>query len=142
MSMDNSSPDAIVLPAQVSRDWLFQLYSNAHFDVELDSDGDICIRDDFRIWVLPIGEGEQIRFMSPFWANPAHDLIDRLQYANRINDEFAFIRCHVDRDGYIVFEGYLIVSGGVTRRNIVLATRAFIDHVRAALAKDDTDVIA
>lgn len=142
MSTDKSSPDAIVLPAQVSRDWLFQLYSNAYFDVELDSDGDICIRDGFRIWVFPIREGEQIRFMSQFRANPAHDLIDRLQYANRINYELHFIRCYVDRDGDIGFDGYLIVSGGVTRRNIVFATRAFIDHVRAALVKDDTDVIA
>jgi hypothetical protein len=142
MSTDKSSPDVIVLPAQLSRDWLFQLYSNAYFDVELDSDGDICIRDGFRIWVFPIREGEQIRFMSQFRANPMHELIDRLQYANRINDELHFIRCYVDRDGDIGFDSYLIVSGGVTRRNIVFATRAFIDHVRAALVKDDTDVIA
>jgi hypothetical protein len=52
------------------------------------------------------------------------------------------VRAYIDRDGDIGFDGYLVVSGGVTRRNIIVATRTFIDHVRAALAKDETDVIA
>lgn len=118
------------------------IYNNAYFEVELDNDGDVCIRQGFRVWVFPIRNGEQIRFMSLFRANPAHELADRLLYANRINDELHIVRAYIDRDGDIGFDGYLVVSGGVTRRNIIVATRTFIDHVRAALAKDETDVIA
>jgi hypothetical protein len=140
--MTGAQPEELVYPAHVNRDWLFQLYNDAYFDVELDSDGDVCLRQGFRVWVFPIREGEQIRFMSQFRANPDRDLADRILYVNRINDELHIVRSYVDRSGDIGFDGYLVVSGGVTRRNIIFATRTFIDHVRAALAKDETDVIA
>lgn len=142
MSTAGNAPEELVYPNQISKEWLFDLYNNAYFEVERDSDGDMCIRQGFRIWAFPIREGEQIRFMSQFRASPAHDLADRLLYVNRVNDELHMVRAYLDRDGDIGFDGYLVVSGGVTRRNIIFATRAFIDHVRAALAKDETDVIA
>ncbi|WP_298482232.1 YbjN domain-containing protein [uncultured Chloroflexus sp.] len=126
----------------MSKEWLFDLYHNAYFEVERDSDDDVCIRQDFRIWAFPIREGEQIRFMTQFRASPAHDLAERLLYVNRVNDELHIVRAYVDRDGDIGFDDYLVVSGGVTRRNIIFATRAFVDHVLAALTKDETEVIA
>ncbi len=141
--LTNGAPhDEIVQPSQISKEWLFNLYHDAYFDVERDNDGDVCIRDGFRVWVFPIREGTQLRFLAQFRANPDHDLADRLLYVNRINDELHLVRAYVDRDGDIGFDGYQVIAGGTTRRNIVLATRSFIEHVRAALIKDETNVIA
>ncbi|MGQ9873743.1 MAG: YbjN domain-containing protein [Chloroflexus sp.] len=142
MLLTGTQPEELVYSANINREWLFQFYNDAYFDAEPDSDSDVCLRQGFRVWVFPIREGEQIRFMSQFRANPEHDLADRLLYVNRINDELHIVRSYIDRSGDMSFDGYLVVSGGVTRRNIIFATRTFIDHVRAALAKDETDVIA
>lgn len=141
MTADQSFTSDVVQPDQINREWLLELFKAAYLPVERDGEGDICIREGFHTWVFLTRDGRQIRFLAQFRANPDHPMESRLRFVNQVNDELNLIRAYVDRDGDIAFDAYLIIAGGVTRQNIVYATRMFIEHVRAAALRDEKRIM-
>jgi hypothetical protein len=135
--------DEIVYPQNLTKDMLYTLFDNAYMSVSMDDDGDLKLKEGFNYWVFPEAEGRRIRLMSQFRANPSSSLTDRLTYANKINDDLVVIRAYVRQDsGNIGFDYYITIEGGITKRNIIAATKFFISLVESALRKDEHDVIA
>jgi hypothetical protein len=130
--------DEIVHPKDISRDALYELFNSALMNVSIDPDGDIRVDETYGCWVFPQPDGRYIRLMSQFRANEGASLPDQLAFANKINDELRLIRAYIKENGGFGFDYYIAVEGGITRRNIVSTTRAFLSLLEA-VARFDTD---
>lgn len=134
--------DEIVHPKDISGKMLHSLFTSAYMDASLDSDGDLMIKEGFSFWVFPQADGRRIRLMGLFRANSSSSLSDRLVFVNRVNDELVLIRAYLRENGNFGFDYYIHVEGGITKRNIVIATKLFASLIGTAVRKDENDVVA
>lgn len=135
--------DEIVHPKDISRDWLYELFSSAMMNVSIDDDGDIRVDETYGCWVFPQQpDGRYIRLMSQFRANEGSLHPERIAFANKINDELRLIRAYVKENGGFGFDYYISVDGGITKRNIVSTTRAFLSLLEAVARFDEDNLIA
>jgi hypothetical protein len=142
MSQNQSQPaDEMVYPEQVTRDFLYGLFASAYLNVHRDSDGDVYLKDAYTLWVFPQQEGEQIRLMAQFKTNSEAPRSAKLEYVNGINDGLKLLRAYVDADDDIGFDYFIGIEGGITKRNIVLSVRRFINYLQVALQRDEQGVI-
>jgi hypothetical protein len=58
-----------------------------------------------------------------------------------VNQEYIVVRA-TDRKSAVAYDYYLVIEGGVTKKNIVLTFRRFMSCVEAAVAEDSTGVLA
>jgi hypothetical protein len=143
MSRTSNDPvDDIVHPDRISKDFLYEFFNEAYFNVYRDDVGDVFIKDSYTMWVFPQQDGEQIRLMAQFKANPDVPRTVKLEYANTVNDGLKFLRAYVDVDNDIGFDYYIVVKGGITKRNIAFSVRSFSEYVRTALQRDEHNVIS
>ena len=62
--------------------------------------------------------------------------------APSVNDDLVLIRAYVRENGNFGFDYYIPVEGGITKRNIVMATRYFASLIGAVIRQDEDDVMA
>ena len=134
--------DQLVTPDNLSRELLAEVFEAAYLDVSYDSDGDLVVRDGFRIFVLPAKHKRWIKLWALFRSKEGAGHLAKLQFANRVNDELVIVRAAVNGSGGFSFEHYIHVDGGISRKNIVMATKMFMSCVSSVGEKDDADVIA
>lgn len=132
----------VMSPDQVSADRIFSLFHDAYFDVQRDEAGDVYLQDTYRVWIFPQEGGEQLRLMAQFNGNAEVARETKVEFANRVNYEYKLLRAYVDDDNDIGFDYYIPVEGGITKRNIVLSVRRFVEYVRVALGSDTQNVFA
>jgi hypothetical protein len=143
MSDNTAQPaDELIYPDAVSADSLYALFMSAYMNVYRDDVGDVYLKDGYTVWVFPQKEGAQIRLMAQFRAAEGAERLAKLEYANGVNDQLKLVRAYVDSDEDVGFDYFIPVEGGITKRNIVLTVRMFIDFVRTALGRDEQNVIA
>ncbi|MBC7256982.1 MAG: YbjN domain-containing protein [Chloroflexi bacterium] len=134
--------DELVYPQDISKEALLAIYQTAYMDAEIDDDGDILIREDYRHFVFPEEDGRAIHLATFFRSREGAPVEEKLAYANRVNDELVLIRASYTERGAFCFDYYIPVQGGITKQAIVLATRRYIALLRSALARDDQNVVA
>lgn len=133
--------DELLYPKDISRDFLRELYDSAYMNVSLDDDGDVCLQENYTCWVFPQSDGRYIRLMSQFLASPGSLLPERHNFVNRINYDLKLVRAYVRENGNLGFDYTIVVEGGITRRNIVVATRLFLSLVDDVGHLDTDDVM-
>ncbi|MEI6776472.1 MAG: YbjN domain-containing protein [Chloroflexales bacterium] len=134
--------DELLYPNDVNTESLYALFISAYMNVYRDDVGDVYLKDGYTVWVFPQKAGAQIRLMAQFRAAEGSERLAKLEYANLINDQLKLVRAYVDSDEDVGFDYFIPVEGGITKRNIVLSTRTFIDFIRTALGRDEQNVIA
>jgi hypothetical protein len=134
--------DELFYPDNVTTDALYALFVSAYLNVYRDDVGDVYVKDRYTVWVFPQKAGAQIRLMAQFRAAEGSERLAKLEYANGVNDQLKLVRAYVDSDEDVGFDYFIPIEGGITKRNIVLSVRTFIDFVRTALERDEQNVIA
>jgi hypothetical protein len=134
-------PAELVYPENVTKEALRDLFVAAYMDASLDEDGDVLIKESYRSYLVPSNDAAWIRLYSPFKGNETATLEDKLAYCNKINNDMIIVRTYVTEKGGFVFEEYLPVEGGITKRAIVLATRRFHRMLESAIRADDKNVL-
>jgi hypothetical protein len=134
-------PAELLYPENITKEGLRDLFVAAYMDASLDEDGDVLVKESYRSYLVPGQDAAWIRLYSPFKGNESATLADKLAWANRINAELIVVRTYVTDKGGFVFEEYLPVEGGITKRALVLATRRFHRMLESAVRSDDKNVL-
>ena len=134
-------PAELLYPENITKEGLRDLFVGAYMDASLDEDGDVLVKESYRSYLVPAQDAAWIRLFCPFKGNETATMPDKLTYANKINAELIVVRTYVTDKGGFVFEEYLPVEGGITKRAIVLATRRFHRMVESAVRADEKNVL-
>jgi hypothetical protein len=134
-------PAELLYPENITKEGLRDLFVSAYMDASIDEDGDVLVKDSYRSYLVPSQDSAWIRLYSPFKGNPTATQEDKLAYANKINMDLIIVRTYVTDSGGFVFEEYLPVEGGITKRALVLATRRFHRMLESAIRADEKNVL-
>jgi hypothetical protein len=118
-----------------------QLLNDAYFEVSLDQDGDIVVKDQYRSWVQVPPSADCVRFMSQFGAKPEAADVAKIAFANRVNQQLRVPRAYLNQHGGFTFDHYVYVEGGLPKRNLVQVLRRFMRSLQMALDLDELDVV-
>lgn len=120
---------------------LREVFEAALFDTHLDSDGDLVVKDGYKIIVTPHGS-RFIRFLTMFRLKEDCGRDSRLELANRINDSLILVRASVNADRILILDYYLpVMGGGISRKGLVMSFRAFSGLVADIGQFDLNDII-
>ena len=132
----------LVTPDNVSVDMLRDLYEAAYMDVTLDEEhGVLRIREELAARAHLSESKERIQLLAVYGVKEEAQRIERLELVNRINENYVLIRAGIDDDGDLWFDYCILVKGGLTKKAIVQATRAFLMLVPKAVNECDEDGI-
>ncbi len=134
-------PAELLYPENITKEGLRDLFVAAYMDATLDEDGDVLVKEQYRSYLVPASDAAWIRLYSPFKSNEAATMEDKLAYANKINADMIVVRTYVTDKGGFIFEEYLPVEGGITKRALVLATRRFHRMLESAVRADEKNVL-
>jgi hypothetical protein len=134
-------PAELIYPENITKEGLRDLFVQAYMDASLDEDGDVLVKEQYRSYLVPSSDAAWIRLYSPFKANEQAAQEDKLAYVNKINADLIIVRAYVNQNGGFIFEEYLPVEGGITKRALVLATRRFHRMLESAIRADDKNVL-
>jgi hypothetical protein len=134
-------PADLLYPENVTKEGLKDLFVAAYMDASLDEDGDVLIKESYRSYLIPSQDAVWIRLYSPFKGNESATMEDKLAYANKVNRDLIIVRAYVNDNGGFIFEEYLPVEGGITKRAVVLATRRFHRMLESAIRADEKNVL-
>ena len=132
----------LVTPDNVSVEMLRDLYDAAYMDVTLDEEhGVLRIREELADRAHLSESKERIQLLAVYGVKEEAQRIERLELVNRINENYVLIRAGIDDDGDLWFDYCILVKGGLTKKAIVQATRAFLMLVPKAVNECDEDGI-
>ncbi len=137
-------PDELIGPENLTKDLLKSIFDAAMMDVEVDDEGDLFVRDaSIGCYVLPSDAKDRIRLLAFFKQNENVSHQDKLEVANEINRQYVFVRVAVLSNGRVSFDCDIPVSGGLTKKALVMVTKRFLSIPRPAIQDCDTkDVFA
>ena len=118
---------------------LRELFDTAGVETLLDESGRLRVADGVRCYVIPATNGRRIYLQTTFQATDFSTWEQRLELANRINDNMAVLRCSTRSDRTVTFDHYIMVEGGIRGANIVQTTRFFLTLLRVAIRDYDTE---
>lgn len=129
--------EGLLQPADISTQLLQEAFDAAFMETSIDKDGDLVVEGDrFRSWILPKSDGDMIKVMSLFGAEEGASASEHLQFVNRVNNQYLYLKVSSDLEKVVSFESYIPVVGGVSRKNIVLATKLHHRVLNAVLSED------
>jgi hypothetical protein len=132
--------EQLVTPDNLSKELLESAFDSAFMDTSFDDDGDLRVCDGgIRCYVLV--RKDRIRLMSLFGSEEGASREDLLEFANRVNDEYVVIRASVTAKGTVCFDYDILVTGGVTTKAIVLATKRFLGIPVEAIQEHGKELI-
>jgi len=132
----------LVTPDNVTAEMLRDLYEAAYMDVALDEEsGVIRVREELAARAQLSESKERILLFAVYGLKDDTQRIDRLELANRINENYVLIRAGIDDNGDLWFDYCILVKGGLTKKAIVQATRTFLMLVPKAVNECDEDGI-
>ena len=134
-------PAELLYPENITKEGLKDLFVAAYMDASLDEDGDVLIKEAYRAYLIPSQDAVWIRVYSPFKGSETATLEDKLAYVNKVNADLIIVRAYVTDKGGFIFEEYLPVEGGITKRAIVLAVRRFNRMLESAIRADEKNVL-
>ncbi len=130
----------MVTEANLSRDVLKAALDAAKMTTAVDASGNLTVSFALiRVHVLP-GK-DVVRLLVSFSFAPRAAMQEKLDLANRINDQYIVLRAAVpaERPDQLSVDHYIVLGPGVSRAAIAAATRRFADVVVEAIGAVDTD---
>jgi hypothetical protein len=131
--------EEVVTQDQITIPMLKSLFDAAFMETSIDSDGDLYVKGDTGCYVMPTKSKDRIHLLAQFRADEKSSKQARMELANRINYEMSTVRAYLNDKGNLVFDYYIPVEGGITKKAIVLATRFFLSVVVSSIRQYDSD---
>lgn len=130
----------LVTEANLSRDMLKAMYDAAKVPASIDGGGNLVVNlPQVKVFVLPAKDS--VRLMASYAFSPRATLQEKLDLANRINDEYIMARASLpeQRAGTMAVDYYVILGPGISKAAMLAITRRFAQVVVEAIAALDTD---
>lgn len=132
--------NALVTPEFLSQEFLFQLFNEAYMDCEI-YNNEIKVKNEngvtYYIAIAP--DKDSIRLSVYYQLRKDVSFEDKLKASNLVNDTYNIIRTSIldcpGNNDYetLIFNHFIHVAGGVTRKNIIITSRRFMYLVGEAL---------
>ncbi len=137
-----SSSSDLVTPENASIELLREIFDDALMEVSIDEEhGFIRLREEIVAKVSLHESKERIGVIAFYGIKEDAQRIDRLELANRINDQYVMIRACIEDEGDLCFDYTIVIKGGVTRKFVAHAVRQFLKLVPRAVSECDEDGI-
>lgn len=130
----------LVTEANLSRDLMKAVYDAAKVPAALDGGGNLVVNlPQLKVFVLP-GK-DSVRLMASYDFAPRATWQEKLDLANRINDEYIMVRALLPekRPATLSVDYYVMIGAGISRATLVAITRRFGEVVVEAIGATDTD---
>jgi hypothetical protein len=135
--------DELITPENLSKELLKSTLDAALMDTSYDNEGDICVKEGIRCWVIPNAKfKDRIKLITIFGFEPGASQAQRLECANKINREYIVVKAYVGTNDSLVFEYDILVAGGITKKAFVLGVKRFCSIPRTAAVEHGTGIIA
>lgn len=131
--------EELITPENLSKELLKAVLDASYTDAEIDSDGDVWVRDACGCLVVP--NGGSVQLLAYYRLKPETDRVSRLECANQINDRYIVVRAAVTDADRLVFDYTVPVAGGITKKAFVLALRRFCSITAQAVADLSDDMV-
>ena len=131
----------LITPENLSKELLESIYDSAFFETSWDDDGDLVIKDQIRCLVMPNEEKNRIQLVSLFGFAPRSRMSKRLECVNKINSEYIMVTAVAGANDTLQFKYDIYVEGGITKKNLVLATKRFLSIPVPATAEHGGNLV-
>ena len=123
----------LITPQIVSREFLFHLFDEALMKPVWDNTGDVRLTGASHCYVTPLNEGEIIRLRVSFMFLPSVTETKRLEAVNNITKDYLMVRAVTLEGDRLAMEYDVLTKGGVSKSNLIEATRRFTAAPREAV---------
>lgn len=130
----------MVTEANISKPLLKAIFDQAKMPTEVDAVGNLLVKGgQIAAYVLPVKDN--FRLLVTFTFQPKATLAEKFDLANRINEEYIVARAFVggENNSELRVDYYVLVGPGLTRAQVVAATRRFLEVTSEAVAAMDTE---
>lgn len=131
----------LITPENLSKEFLATIYESAFMETSWDDDGDLRVKDGIRCFVLPTQNKDRIQFLTLFKFVSNSSEAQRLQCVNNINREYIMVVASAGAKDLLQFKYELYVEGGITKKNLILATKRFLSIPQSALSEHGSGII-
>ena len=134
----------LLFPEQITPETLLGIFRQAFMDVETMAGGPLRVHVDGagHVLVRVDTERKMLSFVQHYGLKEEASLLDKLQLANRINDQVVLVRLTVADETTLVSDHFMGFDGTITARQIVEGVRRFARITRAAITKmDHQDIV-
>jgi hypothetical protein len=131
----------LITPETLSKELLRSIFDAAFMETSWDSDGDLRVKDQISCFVIPSEKKDRIRLISFFGFKKGTAQVQRLECINNINKSYIMVRAIVGGNDSLQFDYDIYVQGGITAKNIVMATKRFLSIPHDAVADYGKDIV-
>jgi hypothetical protein len=138
---DNVMSDDLVTPENISKELLRSIFDAAFMETSFDKDGDLIVKDQVRCYVYLSEKKDRITLICGFGFKKGIAEVQRLNCVNNINTSYIMVRAASKGNDTLTFDYNIYVPGGISKKNIVLATKRFMLIPREAVADHGRDIV-
>lgn len=118
------APDELLFTETLDRDVIGSILTGAYMTYELDSDGDILIKDQCKVFVLRDPDKHKLILMTQYGFKPGTSEMAMLECANKINRDYIIVKAAVVQDS-LRFTYDVLLDGGLPARALPAIIKRF-----------------
>jgi len=133
-------PAELVTEGSLTKEKLKAIFDAAKLAASVDAAGNLVVKaGQTTAYALPAKDS--LRLLVSFAFLPKATLMEKLDLANRINDEYLVVRATVsgEKATELHIDYYVLLGAGVSRATLVAATQRFLTIVPEAVDAMDTE---
>ncbi|WP_161604754.1 YbjN domain-containing protein [Roseiconus nitratireducens] len=131
----------VLLPKDITLETLQALYDRSGLETKIDADGDLVITRGVSAYVMLSEQANRVLLLTFVGIKEEISRNQKLEFANRVNNEIAAVRAHVNSREGVVFDYHVPIEGGVTSEAFLAATDFFLIAIAHAIDRCDQDDI-
>lgn len=134
-------PVPLLTPDTVSMSILTDIFESAYVDARIDEDGDLELQDGYRAYARLEANNGRLWIWTRFRFRDEVGTVERIRFANTINNKLIVVRACVTDSGHLMFDDYVILEGGLPPKTLVKAVRRFFLALRDVTRYDEDDLL-
>ena len=131
--------EELITPENLSTPMLKALFDSAFMETHLDQEGNLKVKDRVNLHIRP--REDRIRIYAIFGFKPTAPLERRLEFVNRVNQEFIIARATAVDGDILAFDYDIPVAGGITKKAVILLVKRFMNIPHAAVLEYGMDIV-
>ncbi len=132
----------LITSDNLSLEGLKAIFDDAFMETNLEDEDLLYVRDgNLGCYVMPSESKGDIRLVGYASAKENTKELQKLQFANRANLTYKFVRTYILQNGRFAFDYFVMINDGLTRRNLVQTFKRFINIPIDILNECDEDGI-
>lgn len=117
--------EELITPENLSKELLKSVFDAAYMDTSYDDEGDLRVKEGLRCYVLlPSEAKDRIKLLTGFGFKPETSEQQRLEFVNELNKQYIVVKASARKDS-LQFEYDILMSGGITKKALVLMVKRF-----------------